>query len=145
MQRLCLLVRPLSLVMGWCLLLAASPLARAAGLKVGVAVTDITPPVGWRMSGYFYERVSTKIHDPLQGKALVFRQGDEKAALVFCDLNAIPRDLSSRVRTQASRKTGIPERSILLAATHTHTGPLYFGALREYLHETAISTQGRDP
>src|SRR5690242_11734911 len=28
-----------------------------AVLRVGLATIDITPPVGWRMSGYFYERL----------------------------------------------------------------------------------------
>src|SRR3989442_8760419 len=117
----------------------------AAVLKAGVAVTDKPPPVGWRMSGYFYERLSTNIHDPLQAKALVFEQGNKKAALVVCDLIGISRDLSSRARLQASRKTGIPPENILIAATHTHTGPLYFGALREHLHEAALAAGGRDP
>jgi len=37
------------------------------------------------MSGYFYERLSGGIHDPLQAKALVFRNDEQRAALVFCD------------------------------------------------------------
>jgi hypothetical protein len=31
--------------------------APAADLKAGVAVAGFTPPVGWRMSGYFNERL----------------------------------------------------------------------------------------
>src|SRR3954447_8525433 len=118
--------------------LAVPRCASGAPFEAGLKTVDITPPVGWRMSGYFYERLSTKIHDPLQAKAIVFQQGDEKAALVFCDLIGISADISTRVRSQAGRKTGIPESNILLAATHIHTGPLYFGALREHLHQTAI-------
>src|SRR5262245_55079226 len=117
----------------------------AAQLQAGLATIDITPPVGWRMSGYFYERFSTGEHDALQAKALVFRQGDERAALVFCDLIGMPAIISGPVRAEASRKTGIPAANILIAATHTHTGPLYFGGLREYLHQRAVSENGRDP
>ena len=96
------------------------------------------------MSGYFYERLSTGTHDPLQAKAVVFRQGDQRAALVFCDLIGMPAIISGPVRAQASRKTGIPAENILIAATHTHTGPLYYGALREYFHHKAIQQDGKD-
>ena len=130
-------------------LVAASLLAvaqiPAASFQAGLATIDITPPVGWRMSGYFYERLGTGIHDPLEAKAIVFRHGDERAALVFCDLIGMPAMISGPVRAQASRKTGIPADHILIAATHTHTGPLYYGALREYLHGKAVEENGRDP
>lgn len=125
--------------------LVRRPLAAAAPLQAGAAVTDITPPAGWRLSGYFYERPSTRIHDPLQAKAVVFQQGREKAALVFCDMIGVPLAASSQARQLASRRTGIPAENILLAATHSHTGPLYYGALREYFHQAAIARNGKDP
>lgn len=117
----------------------------AAELRAGVAVTDITPPVGYRMSGYFSERLSTGILNPLHAKALVLRQGGESAAMVFCDIIGVSLDVSSRARAQAAAKTGIPAANILIAATHSHTGPLYFGALRRHFHETAIAEKGEDP
>src|SRR4051812_24582955 len=86
-----------------------------AALQAGLATVDITPPVGWRMSGYFYERLSTGTHDPLQAKAVVFGHGDQRAALVFCDLIGMSAIISSPVRSQASRKTGIPAANILIA------------------------------
>ena len=46
-------------------------------LQAGLAVVDITPSVPLRMAGYFYERLSTGIKDPLHAKAIVFRQGKE--------------------------------------------------------------------
>lgn len=54
--------------------------ANAAQLTAGVAVADITPPVGYRMSGYFSERLSTGTLNPLHTKAIVLRQGDVSAA-----------------------------------------------------------------
>src|SRR4051794_29190341 len=108
--------------------------ASGAPFEAGLKNVGITAPQGWGVSGHFYERLSSGIHDPLQGKAVVFRQGDESAALVFCDLIGVPATISTEVRQHASRKTHIPAANILIAATHTHTGPLYYGALREYLH-----------
>jgi hypothetical protein len=121
-----------------------SPLA-AQELKVGVAVADITPPKGYRMSGYFYERLNTGTHDPLQARALVLRQDDRQAALVFCDLIGMSLDVSRKARDLAAKKTGIPAANILIAATHSHTGPLYFGSLRKYFHERTVLKQGTDP
>ena len=114
-------------------------------LRAGVAVIDITPPIGYRMSGYFYERLSTGIKNPLHAKAIVLRQQSQSAALVFCDLIGLSRDVTSRARKQASEKTGIPPENILIAATHSHTGPLYFGALRKHFHDAAVTKHGSDP
>ncbi|HEY7326482.1 MAG TPA: neutral/alkaline non-lysosomal ceramidase N-terminal domain-containing protein [Gemmataceae bacterium] len=117
----------------------------AEELQAGVAVSDITPPIGYRMAGYFNERLNTGTHDPLQAKALVLREGDERAALVFCDLVGISRDVSERARKLAEKKTGIPAANILIAATHSHTGPLYAGALRQYFHDRAVADKAADP
>ena len=114
-------------------------------LQAGVAVADITPPIGYRMCGYFNERLSTGVLNPLHAKALVLRQGDARAALVFCDIIGISAEVSKRARQQVQQETGIPPENILLAGTHSHTGPLYFDALRDYLHERAVAQQGKDP
>ena len=38
-------------------------------MQAGMAVVDITPPVPYRMSGYFSERLSTGIKDPPLAKS----------------------------------------------------------------------------
>jgi len=118
---------------------------RAAELTAGLAVADITPPVGYRMSGYFSERLSTGTSNPLCAKAVVLRQGQASAAMVFCDIIGMSLDVSSRARRQAAGQTGIPASNILIAATHSHTGPLYFGALRKHFHDKAVAGHGSDP
>lgn len=99
--------------------------AESPALKVGVATMDITPGDNYPMSGYYFERLSTGIKDPLLAKAMVFQQGDQQAAIVICDLIAIASDLTAAVRKQAEQKTGIPAAHIMLSATHSHTGPDY--------------------
>ena len=118
---------------------------RGAQLTAGLGVTDITPPVNYRMSGYFSERLSTGTSNPLRAKAMVLRQNNESAAMVFCDIIGLPLAVSSRARKLAAENTGIPAANILLAATHSHTGPLYFGALRKHFHDLAIAEHGSDP
>jgi hypothetical protein len=125
--------------------LLAPPASAADELKAGVAVVDITPPIPWRMSGYFYERVSTATKDPLHAKAVVLKQGDESCALVFCDLVGVPLSISDKARHEASAATRIPADHIAIMATHTHTGPLFYGVLREYFHDRSVKRLGNDP
>src|SRR5262249_44783339 len=88
------------------LILAARPAHAAEQLEAGIAFVEITPEKPFRMSGYFYERLSTGTKDPLFARAIVFRQGNAKAALVFCDLVGVTREISGPARERASHDTG---------------------------------------
>jgi hypothetical protein len=123
----------------------AAGIAAAEEFQAGVAVTDITPPIPFRMSGYFNERLSTGTEDPLHAKAVVFEQGDVSAAFVFCDLVGVPRDVAGAARAEASSATGIPAEHIAVSATHSHTAPLYFGALSDFFHQRTVTKLGQDP
>jgi hypothetical protein len=94
----------------------------------GSAMVEITPSTGYPS----YRGESTGVKTPLYARALVFRQGDIRGALLVCDVLSIPRDLSRIVREQASSRTGIPFRHISVTATHTHTGPKFRTAVEEY-------------
>jgi neutral ceramidase len=109
-------------------------------LHAGMAESDITPPLGFPMAGYYHERLAEGVHDPLKAKAVVFRQGDQSAAFVVADLTGIARDLCVEVRRRAAAKTGIPERHIVVSATHSHTAPDYTGHLYRYLSSKDLST-----
>jgi hypothetical protein len=97
------------------------------------------------MAGYFDERFSTGLHDPLKAKALVLRQGGREVALVFCDLLGMSLHVSQKARAEASRATGIPVANIVIAATHSHTGPLFDDVREDVFHREAIAKFGRDP
>jgi len=114
-------------------------------LQVGMAEIDITPPIGYRMAGYFDERLSTGMHDPLKAKAIVLRQGGQQAALVFCDLVGPSLNVTRKARAQASSATGIPFTNIVIAATHSHTGPLFDDVRRDDFHREAVAKYGFDP
>ncbi len=115
-----------------------------APLEAGASFVDITPPVGWRRAGGYREEISTGVHDPLYAKALVFKQGGERAALVVCDLCSIGREVSDLARRKASERTGIPFSNIVISATHTHGGPEYYGVLWEIWRDGAIAKHGKD-
>ena len=124
---------------------AAAPLTQEAPLQVGLAEIEITPPVGYRLDGYFTERLSTGMKDPLKAKALVFQQGNTKTALVVCDVIGVPQSLSTEVRAIAATRTGIPAANIAVTGTHTHTGPLFSGERARVFSEQAAAKYGTDP
>jgi len=122
-----------------------SAVAQETQFQVGLAEIDITPPVGYRMDGYFYERLNTGQRDPLKAKAVVFQQGATRAALVVSDLLGMPQSMSSEVRALAAKRTGIPAANIAITATHTHTGPLFAGERARVFSEQAAAKFGTDP
>ena len=115
--------RILTLIFSCIFLLCISPglFAQRSVFMAGKAQVDITPAGAYP----HYRGLSTGIHDRLYAKALVLGQGGNSVALVICDLLWVERGLSSIVRSLAAEKTGIPYSNIIIAGTHTHTGPAY--------------------
>jgi neutral ceramidase len=95
-----------------------------AALRVGVGTSDITPPAGVPMAGYYHVRLSEGVHDPLQAKAILLENGGVQAALVTCDLVSLPRPLVEQARAEIEKLTGVPGSSVMISATHSHTGPV---------------------
>ena len=114
-------------------LVVLSDSVRGQSLHIGVAVEDITPPIGFPMAGYYHERLAEGTIDPLLAKAMVFRDGTTSAAFVVCDLIAVARDLSKTVRERIETATGIPASNIAISATHSHTAPDYTRELYLFL------------
>ncbi len=106
------------------LLVAAAVLASAQPLRVGAAAVVISPPTGTPMAGYYSTRLSTGVHDDLRAKAIVIASGDERVALVACDLVGIPPAIIEEARALIQSGTGIPGANVMISATHSHTGPL---------------------
>jgi hypothetical protein len=102
---------------------AFCPVGRAA-LKGGCAKVNITPPVGVWLSGYgSRDKPSDDIADELYARALVLDDGSKSVAIISVDLLWVPLELTNKVRAIVNKKVGIPERNILISATHTHFGP----------------------
>ncbi len=90
----------------------------------GVAEIVITPPPGLKMAG-FAERAgpATGTHDELYARAAVFdcRNG-RKSAVCVVDVCELDAEIVAAVRQRATHNAIRPER-LMLAATHTHSGP----------------------
>jgi hypothetical protein len=124
-----------------CLLALAGRAIAQEPLKVGIAETDITPPIGFPMAGYFHERLAEGQVDPLKAKCVVFRSGQQQAALVVCDLIAASADFAIEVKRRASGITGIPAENIIVSATHSHTAPDYTKSMYAYLRTPADASE----
>jgi neutral ceramidase len=97
-----------------------------AELKGGCAKVNITPPLGIPLIGS-YGKPSDDILDELYAKALVLNDGNNTLVIVSCDLLYTPlEEIAGPARKIITEKTGIPERNILICATHTHSGPEVF-------------------
>jgi hypothetical protein len=96
----------------------------AAEFHLGRAAVKITPPVGIPMAGYYNVRLAEGTHDDLYAKALVIESNGAKAAIVECDLGGVDRPVVEAARKLIEQTTGLRGAQVMIAATHSHTGPL---------------------
>lgn len=92
-------------------------------LSVGVASRPITPPVGGYLYGYPNPPRSTEVHDELTVTALSLTDGETCALLLSFTICSLSTELCVRLSSLLEAETGTPRTSILLHATHTHSGP----------------------
>ena len=97
--------------------------SQATELQAGAAQVKITPPIGAPMSGYYYERAATGVHDDLYAHALVFALRDVKIALVTLDLIGMGAPLVAQARQAIENSSDIRGDHVMISCTHTHTGP----------------------
>jgi Neutral/alkaline non-lysosomal ceramidase, N-terminal len=106
------------------LLLVAGPEALAQGLKAGVAKVDVTPPAGVKMWGYGNRKgPATGTLDPLYARVLVLEAGGKRLALVTLDFGR-PFGPSSLARLRQAAEQTSHINYVLVAASHTHSGPV---------------------
>lgn len=91
-------------------------------LKCAFYEREITPPLGSHLSGYANIRKATGLKDRLMAKACAFSNGDESIAMIAVDSLHMENELRNAVAARVSRYTGIPEKNVLVAAVHSHTG-----------------------
>jgi len=94
-------------------------------LRVGFGERVITPPLGVDLCGYgFYlDRKVEAVLDDLKVRALYLSGGTTSLLLVACDLIGFTVEFSDRLRAEMAKILGLPSSHVLLACTHTHSGP----------------------
>ena len=102
-----------------------------AGLRVGWAMTDITPDRPVLMPGFHGKRISGGVRDRLTATVLALEKigssGDvaEQAIMVSCDLIATWRTTQDSVKKLIKdRLPDFDSDKLFLNATHTHQGAL---------------------
>jgi len=85
---------------------------------------DITPPVGSKLEGYIARKENSRgIHDPLMGAVLLIQVEKQTIALISLDYLALSTSTARQIRESVSLKINIPVQNIMVACTHTHSGP----------------------
>src|SRR4029077_15354712 len=116
----------IALFVGLIALIAAGPTQLKAGWKVGTARVAITPREPMWMSGYAARTRPSEgaVHD-LWAKALALQDpAGRRAVLVTLDVCGIGRDVSDRVRDRVKTRQRLDRDRIVLACSHTHSGPV---------------------
>jgi hypothetical protein len=119
---------PLAIVLGTLWLLPAF----ARELRVGVGKASVTPGV----TDFPYmpsdkpslntgpgERSFVGVHDEVFARALVIDDGVQRAVLVVLEVTAVPA--AEEMTKAIARQFGIPASNVVIAATHTHSVPLF--------------------
>lgn len=93
-------------------------------MRLGTCVASITPQVPITMGGYAARTEKARgVHDDLTARALVLEDRRVRTGLVVADLLMFSRSQVEAVQARAAALTGIPANQIVVAATHTHSGP----------------------
>ncbi len=94
-------------------------------LTAGFADRVITPPLGLDLCGYgFYlDRKAETVLDDLKVRALFLSDGSASLMMISCDLIGLPIEYCDRLRSGIAQTIGLPVERVLIACTHTHSGP----------------------
>src|SRR4051812_10041711 len=107
---------------------AASPAAASSrpkdALRAGAGQADITPPkTGYYLGGWTRaDRTAQGQSTRLYANTIVLQRGHRKVALVAAELFAVPAGFQEDVARKVA-DLGYTKETILLAASHTHSGP----------------------
>ena len=106
--------------------------AQAADLRVGAGRASVTPAA----SDFPYlpsqavslntgpgERSFVGVHDEIYARALVADDGAKRVALVVLEVTAVPA--ADDIVKAIAQQLGVPTSNVMVAATHTHSVPLF--------------------
>ena len=99
-------------------------------MKAAFAKTDITPGRAVWLDGMIRAHRSTGVHDRLYARALALANDGDAAdcyVIAALDLCGLLDEDARAVRTEAARRCGVSEDRMIIAATHTHSGPATVG------------------
>lgn len=107
--------------------MAGSRSSVEAGWRAGAASRTIDVPPGTPLDGYGErEGGAAGVHRPLEVNAVYLACGGSAALVVGIDLLAVDRAWVHVLRRRLQERAGLPAAAVMVAASHTHAGPLGF-------------------
>ncbi len=128
-----------------------------SSLLAGFKKVDITPDYPVRLAGYFNERISDGVLDPLHMRLAALELGGKRLLFIQVDSCAIPPGDADEIRDEISRRTSFEKGQVMLFVSHIHTGPdlvgffglerdgRYLAGLKERIVAAAASLRPRGP
>ena len=108
-------------------------------VRIGVAERVITPELGVEMAGFAARKgVAAGVHDDLHARALVVEGPDETVGILVGSVIGFGQELVDRIRAAVAEQTGLDGDRILIAATHTHSGPKVEGDYAPFLEDRCV-------
>lgn len=94
-------------------------------LTAGYGEFVITPPLGVELCGYgFYrDRCAKTTLDDLKARAVCISAQGTTFILIACDLIGFDVETADQIRGAIAAEHQLPTANVLLACTHTHSGP----------------------
>ena len=95
-------------------------------MQAGFSMVDITPRIGVELFGYgpFLNRKSERIREPLEARCAVLESAGRKLVIIGLDLGGItPWCVDTAKRVIREKHPEFSDDDILIACSHTHTGP----------------------
>jgi len=103
-------------------------------LTIQFKKVDITPKDSVRLAGYFNERLSRGVLDPLYLRLAALRKGEGRLLFIQIDNCAILAEDVREIKNKIAHQSSFLSHEIMVFASHTHTGPDvagFFGLPRE--------------
>ena len=92
-------------------------------LNIGLAKEIITPPFGAGLAGYFNKRPNRGVYDDVCVRAMAIEKDGKFTGILSFDLCSLSNSFIDEIRVEL-RAAGIEfANDVIIAATHTHTGP----------------------
>jgi hypothetical protein len=105
-------------------------------MKAGACEVVIPVSVGGEVPGQWLRRAAAHVRDPLAVSALALESKGRRAAVVSCDVLSLKNRIVADLRSRLS--SVVEPQYLLLAATHTHTGPPVCDALGSTSDEASV-------
>jgi hypothetical protein len=104
-------------------------------LTVQFKKVDITPEVPVRLAGYFNERLSSGVLDPIYLRLGALRKGENRHLYIQIDNCAVLDEDVREIKNEIAHQSSFQSHEIMVLASHTHTGPDvagFFGLPRDF-------------